>query len=422
MTSTKRRVFKQRAQAFRDAVLAAPASDNGGCDNVGFGVAASEQHRDPAVLQEMNRLVAELEVLYDQRHSRTQDDVESKPSTKVLWKLRRAKAKLLHLQAVPNNAVNGVLPSVEAAGVFSASEPTEVIHDKNKADEVDAGGLDAGSQENDQETLTAELTTSLLRRSDNDATSAPTVSCSAVRRKRNFYPTMLQLGVGLHPLASMLDTRDSKPTKPDADETPPIIATHQTRHCGLVREYCVNLMTNDLDSAAASLLRKLQGAQKKLKSEQPLHLRARMRFQCGLREVARSIIAKRVRLVLVAPDVEPVVNEREQLADAAPLVDVPKIVAEAQTTRRGIDGTVRTIIDLCSERSIPWACCLSREAMGRALKLGRSQVSVVAILSADGAYDEYRSVVAHLRCGLEGYQALLEEEKDRLVARPSTPL
>ncbi|CUI11282.1 ribosomal protein L7a-like, putative [Bodo saltans] len=195
-------------------------------------------------------------------------------------------------------------------------------------------------------------------------------------------------------------------------QRPPQHGPTATQH--LIREYCINVITNELDVAASSLLRKLQAAQKKLKSEQPMHFRARMRFQCGLREVIRSIVAKRVRLVLVAPDVEPVVNEgTTPAADAPhPLVAVPSIVAQTQTTRRGIEGTVRSIIDLCSEKSIPWACCLSRQTMGHALRLGRSHVSVVAILSADGAYEEYRSVITHLRSGLEAYQTLLVDRHE----------
>jgi ribosomal protein L7Ae-like RNA K-turn-binding protein len=238
-----------------------------------------------------------------------------------------------------------------------------------------------------------------------------------------------------------------------------------TAHTGgggrFVREYVVNTMSDALDTVVYSMLRKLVVAQKKLHDTQPQHLRARLRYLTGLRETLRAVINRRVKLLLVAPDIEPVPGEDlvtflEEFEDS-PLVAPPPPAAAAaaaaagpltissdgpsaapsapasvsvdevlreramlessaslgkQLQRRtvkslGLDGSVRALVALCRLKRIPFVFCMSRKRLAQAMKVPTARVSAVAILSSEGANDEYRAVVRIGALAREQYQALL---------------
>jgi ribosomal protein L7Ae-like RNA K-turn-binding protein len=199
-------------------------------------------------------------------------------------------------------------------------------------------------------------------------------------------------------------------------------------------------MTDNLDTVVFTMLRKLVAAQKKLHDTQPQHLKARTRYLTGLRETLRAVLNKKVKLLLIAPDVEPVHGEDavtflEEFEDSPLLVldageqslgvarDIvaqtlhERALGEAsaalgrQLQRRtvkslGLDGSIRALVTLCRLKGIPFVFCMGRKRFAYAMKVPFAKVSAVAILLSEGANDEYRAVV-RMAAGLrEQYQLL----------------
>ena len=265
-----------------------------------------------------------------------------------------------------------------------------------------------------------------------------------------FHPTLADLRVGQHPLAHLIDRRSSaNPVEldqqglvravDDASSSSKLSTAQEpsgamSRGASVapvrfVREYVVNVMTDSLDSAVFSMLRKLVIAQKKLHDTQPQHLKARMRYCTGLRETLRGVLSRKVKLLLISPDVEPVAGEDsvtflEEFEDSPLLIPhaaggesgsnkMDDVVQQSlreralddassnlgkQLQRRtvkslGLDGSVRALVTLCRLKSIPFVFCMGKKRFAYALKIPYAKVSSVAVLSSEGAHDEYRAVV-----------------------------
>jgi selenocysteine insertion sequence-binding protein 2 len=228
--------------------------------------------------------------------------------------------------------------------------------------------------------------------------AAPPMNGSRLRT--SFLPSLLQMGIGLHPRASLLDHRT---TNAATGVTLTSSSSTASDHRGLIREYCRNTLTDELDRLAFGFLHKLQSAQKKLKQQQPLHFMARRRYVSGLREVLKGVQSSKVRVLLVAPDVEPVEGV---VTDTATMMATHRPTVKAM----GLEGTVRSILSVCEAKGVPWVCCLSRKRLGHSLRMGSSTVSVVAVLSAEGAYEEYRQLVVLAHAQREEYVRLMTTE------------
>jgi ribosomal protein L7Ae-like RNA K-turn-binding protein len=147
----------------------------------------------------------------------------------------------------------------------------------------------------------------------------------------------------------------------------------------VVRDYVTNLLSRPLDKAVEALVSKLCGLQAKLRKEQPLKYAKQMRYVLGMREAVRGLRARRVRLLIVAPDVE--------------AIDV-------------LDSAVAEAVQLSRANGIPHVFACGRASFGRAVRQYRNRVSLVAIYSAQGAYDELREVVRLTREAQSAYAAL----------------
>jgi ribosomal protein L7Ae-like RNA K-turn-binding protein len=158
--------------------------------------------------------------------------------------------------------------------------------------------------------------------------------------------------------------------EPEAAAPQPAAAAAHWPATRLIRDYVTNALSRPLDKATKAVFGKLHAAQVKLRRTQPLKYKKNLRYVLGLRETVRGISVKRIRLVVLAPDVE------------------------AVKCAGGLDDTIRGIIECCQEHGVPFYFALSRQSIAHAFLQFSNKVSCVGVYNADGAYDEMRAAVA----------------------------
>jgi len=99
----------------------------------------------------------------------------------------------------------------------------------------------------------------------------------------------------------------------------------------------------------------------------------KLRFVTGMKQVLNAVKAKKVKLILLAPDTE--INEC-------------------------IDGKIEAVIDLALASEIPVIYCLNRRKLAKACQLSMRQ-SIVGIFDPDGVYDLYKKIVKFIRLSSE---------------------
>ena len=65
-------------------------------------------------------------------------------------------------------------------------------------------------------------------------------------------------------------------------------------------------ITPELNKSVSALLAKLKGFQDRLKANDPAKAKTRKRFVLGLREVRRGVMARKVKAVIMTPNIEQV--------------------------------------------------------------------------------------------------------------------
>eukprot|EP00904_Undaria_pinnatifida_P012408 jgi/Undpi1/8298/HiC_scaffold_25.g10767.m1 len=127
----------------------------------------------------------------------------------------------------------------------------------------------------------------------------------------------------------------------------------------------------ELDTLTVDMLRILFKFQERVRLSDPVKYKARRRLVMGLKEVLKGVKAKKVRLVIVAPNVD------------------------AMSGDGGLDDKVKEIIDMAREGGTPVVFALSRRRIGKAL--GKcTKISAVGVYSFDGAYDIYKKLASRM--------------------------
>jgi ribosomal protein L7Ae-like RNA K-turn-binding protein len=133
---------------------------------------------------------------------------------------------------------------------------------------------------------------------------------------------------------------------------------------GSNREYVQQDLSPELDLLVTEVLAKLYKFQKTLKQMNPRNYKVRKRLVFGLREVLRAWKQKLLKSIIIAPNIE-----------------------QGDT----LDGILFEILDNAFGR-IPIIYALNMKKIGKAL--GKQiKISIVGVLSADGAMDEYRKML-----------------------------
>ncbi|XP_047143268.1 selenocysteine insertion sequence-binding protein 2-like isoform X2 [Hydra vulgaris] len=134
-------------------------------------------------------------------------------------------------------------------------------------------------------------------------------------------------------------------------------------HSRKFREYCNHLLSDEINNLTQSLLLDLIKYQDRVYHENRTKFKQKRRYVLGLREVLKHLKVKKLKAIIVAPNIE-------------------RISCEG-----GIDDYLTNILSLCNEDSIPVIFAMNRHTLGKTMKKN-APASVVGIFSYDGAQSE----------------------------------
>lgn len=261
------------------------------------------------------------------------------------------------------------------------------------------------------------------------AATASTATTSAVYC--SFHPSTTALGVGQHPLHDRVDQRAGRypmklplpvvkavrqqyadhagETKEGAAETQKEDMRPPQTHRLFVAAYCRNVLTDTLDDLAFTTLQGLYEEQKEVRKKQPRQFKARQRYVVGLQETIKYLRAGRVKLVLLAADVE-VVDDAKEKSPAQPSEGSPPNSQKtaARGRFRSLSEAVATVYGLCD---VPDAAgeastgpvlrrplcvtCMSRQRLSYALFAKNSAISCVGVLLAEKHHEHLKALIAY---------------------------
>lgn len=156
-----------------------------------------------------------------------------------------------------------------------------------------------------------------------------------------------------------LSTNPKKYTGPDAN----------------VEAYVSQTITDDMNRRVSLFLSKLISWQERTKKMDPMNAKRKKRLVCGMREAAKAVKLGKVKVLIVAPNVQPLAKK------------VPDGGAEVPSY------PVDSILQDCKEHDVPTIFALTRRKMGSLLGQ-RKNVSLFAVLSVDGAEDDLRELLS----------------------------
>ncbi|GET91052.1 hypothetical protein, conserved [Leishmania tarentolae] len=297
---------------------------------------------------------------------------------------------------------------------------------------------------------------------------------------RSFHPPSTWLGVGRHPHSAWMEQRTGRypqlcsdehiqavvrhfmngdlsdlDTLPDAckamipapSSSPPKTALSRSQRAMksslFAAAYCTNVLTDALDDLCFTLLQGLYKEQRDLKQKQPLQFKARQRYVVGFQEALKCLKAGRVRLVLLATDVEAIEVPVSAPPPPQPSVTPPggdprassSALPASKSTRKKAFQTlheaVQLLQQLCgvtdpfardtvahfnghSTRAPPLCVsCMSRQRLSYALYAKGSKVGCVAVLQAEKNREALKAVMSYARY----LTATYTEEMETAMAR-----
>jgi ribosomal protein L7Ae-like RNA K-turn-binding protein len=161
--------------------------------------------------------------------------------------------------------------------------------------------------------------------------------------------------------------------------------------------YGRQVLSRELNGCAAAMLSRLMELQARLRATDPLRAKAKRRVVFGLREAAKAVRARRVKLLVVVPNVEAV---------AAP---------------GGLDEALTQLLDAARSGGVPVALALTRAKMG-ALTGRRVRMSAAAVLDSSGAEEAFAQTLALAAAGREQWRkAHPDAPPEALVEAPAAP-
>ena len=145
-------------------------------------------------------------------------------------------------------------------------------------------------------------------------------------------------------------------------------APKQPRHTSVCM-LSVKRASDEIDTLIQTTLNTLAGYQKRLKENEPLKAKQKMRFVCGLKQCLNGVKSERAILVLLAPDTE----ESEAL-----------------------DSKMDDLINEAHAREIPILFCLSRRKLAKSI-LASTRQAAVAVYNADGVFKEVQRIAQYAK-------------------------
>lgn len=152
-------------------------------------------------------------------------------------------------------------------------------------------------------------------------------------------------------------------------------------HTRKFREYCNNYLTTGLIQSVSLLIETIVRYQDRQYIRDPIKAHAKRRYVVGLREAKKYVKMKRVRLLIIAPDLESVPG------------------------KGGLDDTIQQLKSEAEIQNIPYLFGPNRKQLGKSSQKN-VLVSCVAVLNYDGAEDLVSKVLEYLLEARKKYSAL----------------
>lgn len=163
------------------------------------------------------------------------------------------------------------------------------------------------------------------------------------------------------------------------------------------RTYCNNLISPELCDATESLLRDIFRFQDRAYNKNEIKARAHRRFVVGFKETQRQLEIDKLKLLVIAPDLEPTSTEQFEGSDPRNRNGFHfNIIFNFEYLVGGLEALVEQIKAKCDEKEIPYVFSLKRWKLGRIL-LKKVPVSCVGIINADGSEENFAKVKVLLR-------------------------
>ncbi len=222
---------------------------------------------------------------------------------------------------------------------------------------------------------------SFLRRTDDGPTRQDYVAAVSMTAKQATTEKLNQVApsehaAGVVPPVSVLGEEaavkvvDAAPTAVVSKYVEAATAPKQPRHTSVCM-MSVKKANDEIDKLIQTTLNTLAGYQKRLKENEPLKAKQKMRFVCGLKQCLNGVKSERAILVLVAPDTE----ESEAL-----------------------DSKLDDLIREAQAREIPILFCLSRRKLAKSI-LASTRQAAVAVYNADGVFKEVQRIAQYAKAG-----------------------
>lgn len=139
-------------------------------------------------------------------------------------------------------------------------------------------------------------------------------------------------------------------------------------HSKKFREYCDHVLTKEINNLTYNLLVTLQKFQDRVYHENPIKYKQKRRYILGLREVLKHLKLKRLKAVIIAPNIERI------------------------SAKGGLDDYLGSIISICNEQQLPKIFAMNRHVLGRVIKK-LAPVSVIGIFDYDGAHEIFKELI-----------------------------
>ena len=170
----------------------------------------------------------------------------------------------------------------------------------------------------------------------------------------------------------------------------------------LIREYCRQLVTPEVQEACGALLSELQRLQERAHLKDAVKAAMKKRYVCGLREVHRALQRDKAKVLVVAHNIERIEAEHgldDLMAQIMQLCD--------QRLEWVYDDTVKASKQMLvpREQPVPIVFAFTRRLLSRALKRS-AKTSCVAVLSHDGAGELFHTLMKEAQVAKQQFAAL----------------
>ncbi|XP_046400449.1 selenocysteine insertion sequence-binding protein 2 [Ischnura elegans] len=161
-------------------------------------------------------------------------------------------------------------------------------------------------------------------------------------------------------------------------------------HSRNFREYCNHCKNSDLTEHVKAMLKDIIKFQDRMHATQPIKSASHRRYVVGLRQTQNSLAAHKVKIVILAQDME---------RDGSP---------------GSLDDAVKLIIDSAAKQNVPVVFPALRRQLGK-ITLRKVGVSCVGVLNYQGSEENFKKTISALELSKKEYEEKFFREKTRII-------